>query len=427
MEFQQYYPTYNYENRDVVLKEFENSLAIANGQERLYSQLASVFLAALSFGGSSLFGMLNKKDAFYQYPMAYMIIIYAFILFISLSILTYFIELQKSIVINSRKVVTLRRILGLDYGTLQLTLPNWRIEGATNPFIIKLFPGWIKFRTVPLYVVLFFLNFIWFLTYDYFLAGYGLQNYWYVINILVSISIALYYRWKLLELHESISLLCIKFFAEVLSVKLERNFEYVIYRLKLSAFENTRLRIELPKLRTLLINIEDKDFYDHNGVDLCAICRAILSRCQCCRKHFGLLQSGASTITMQLCRTLFISDYSLKFRRKIIEILLALWFEKQFKKQEILDFYLASVRFDANVNGVAKAIKHFFPNKADYTVSYEEAFFLIERLSNITSTYNSYRVNSLYQRLSNKDKIDFNELIGIYKYMVFLGKLKKKI
>lgn len=147
LEFQQYYPTYKYQDRDVVLKEFEEAQRIASTQSRLYDQLANIFLAFITISIASLFK--SSDIANLTASKENLFIFYIFIISIALVILTHFIELHKTIVINSRKVITLRRILGIDYGSLQLTLPNWRIEGASNPFVIKVFQDGLVLEAAP--------------------------------------------------------------------------------------------------------------------------------------------------------------------------------------------------------------------------------------------------------------------------------------
>jgi penicillin-binding protein 1A len=54
-------------------------------------------------------------------------------------------------------------------------------------------------------------------------------------------------------------------------------------------------------------------------------------------------------------------------------------------KDEILEIYLASVRFDRGVNGLVSAIKHFFRANANERLSAAQCFFLVERISNVKS------------------------------------------
>ena len=107
--------------------------------------------------------------------------------------------------------------------------------------------------------------------------------------------------------------------------------------------------------------------------------------------------------------------------------MLAKWFESQFNKAEIIDFYLTSVRFERGVNGIISATKYFFPKKKDKSYTYEEAFFLIERLSNITSTYSEERIKSLLTRISTKDKINLIKLMSLYKEVEKNSLIKQKL
>ena len=67
--------------------------------------------------------------------------------------LKYFADRQRSILFATRKVIILRRMLGLTYGSMQLILPNWRIEGADQPLSVKLFPGWFTYVAYPFYIL----------------------------------------------------------------------------------------------------------------------------------------------------------------------------------------------------------------------------------------------------------------------------------
>ena len=82
-----------------------------------------------------------------------------------------------------------------------------------------------------------------------------------------------------------------------------------------------------------LIAIEDKNFFDHNGIDVQAIARVIVSRLKT-----GKFSQGASTITQQLVRHKFLSREK-TLERKILEITLALKTEKILSKEKILELY----------------------------------------------------------------------------------------
>ena len=217
----------------------------------------------------------------------------------------------------------------------------------------------------------------------------------------------------------------VRLISKIFRIKLVKHFEYVLYRLKLSVCENERLKYNVEKIKEMLIEIEDIRFYKHHGVDIKSLIRSFLSMFKFYRNKKGILKNGGSTITMQLCRTLFIPANQNVFLRKIIEIILTFWIESQFSKDEILDFYLVSVRFEKKINGIAAAKKYFFPELENHYFSYEESFFLVERLSNVTSSYRLERVDSILERITIKDKINKTELINLYKKMEDNKKIKK--
>ncbi len=114
-----------------------------------------------------------------------------------------------------------------------------------------------------------------------------------------------------------------------------------------------------PNMRNAILAIEDSRFYEHKGVDPVGVLRAGLDLI----RSRGQIRQGASTITMQLARNLFLSpDQS--FDRKFREALLALQIEKTFAKDEILELYLNQVYFGAGAYGVQAAANVYFNTKA---------------------------------------------------------------
>jgi len=400
--FQQYYPTYKFKDKQVVLIEFRNALDIATSQSKLYAQLTSLLVGVISV----LFILVFKSGGnhFYdEFINSYPFIISITSVLFGLFVLVYFMELQKTIILNMKKVVTLRRMLGLDYGRLQLTLPARRLEGASDPFAIKLFPGWLNIVSIPFWILLISINLAWFI-----LMKEAMYSKWYIGNLVILIIYTYVFRTRLNDLHETTFLHLVKALAKIIGVRLKDNFEYVIYRAKLAHFENIRLKFNFIILKKILISIEDKEFYNHCGINMRSLIRAIISQFAIFRKKWHLMRSGASTITMQLARTLFVVDYHKVLRRKIIEILLGLWLEKVFSKEEMLNYYLASVRFDKGIYGIASASKYFFETvrKKDFTE--EEALFLVERLSNMSSTYSQNRVDFLAKTLKDEGVAHIN-------------------
>ena len=127
---------------------------------------------------------------------------------------------------------------------------------------------------------------------------------------------------------------------------------------------------ELPlELIDALIATEDKNFYDHWGVDLPRFMRAMV------KNIFSLrLREGASTITQQLARNLYdlkgINETIFgKVTRKIREFITAVQIERNYTKQEILQMYLSVAYFGRSAYGMASAAQIYFgKDAADMTL-----------------------------------------------------------
>lgn len=103
-----------------------------------------------------------------------------------------------------------------------------------------------------------------------------------------------------------------------------------------------------------LIAVEDRRFYEHYGVDMDGIIRALLVNIQA-----DSIVQGGSTLTQQLVKnTLLDSEQSLG--RKIFEAFLALWIETQNSKEDILEIYLNTTYFGAGATGIKEAAKIYF-------------------------------------------------------------------
>ncbi|MEO0131955.1 MAG: PBP1A family penicillin-binding protein [candidate division WOR-3 bacterium] len=113
---------------------------------------------------------------------------------------------------------------------------------------------------------------------------------------------------------------------------------------------------EVPKyLKDALIVVEDKRFYSHRGIDFIRIFGALFYNL----RSLKLRAQGASTITQQLARAMFLS-YEKSLSRKFREILLALELEKNYSKDEILELYLNLVYFGNGFYGVEAAARGYF-------------------------------------------------------------------
>ena len=113
-----------------------------------------------------------------------------------------------------------------------------------------------------------------------------------------------------------------------------------------------------PVLRDALISIEDKDFYRHWGIDVWRILGAAYRDIE----SGGKVQ-GASTLTMQLARNLFLSP-DRSFHRKIEEVLLAIQIERRFTKQQIFTLYANQIFLGHGVYGFEAASEYYFGKPA---------------------------------------------------------------
>ena len=107
-------------------------------------------------------------------------------------------------------------------------------------------------------------------------------------------------------------------------------------------------------LKTALLTTEDRRFYEHSGVAVKGILRALI---QNLRK--GRFAQGASTLTQQLAKTLFLTPRK-TLLRKSREAVLSLQLERRYTKDEILTLYLNQIYFGSGAYGVASAARVYF-------------------------------------------------------------------
>ncbi len=139
-----------------------------------------------------------------------------------------------------------------------------------------------------------------------------------------------------------------------------------------------------PYLAQTIIAIEDRRFYQHSGIDLRGILRAGWRNTQA-----GATREGASTITQQLARLMFLTPER-TFRRKVQEAVLAVWLESQLKKEDILLRYLNTAYFGAGAYGVDAAARRYFGKKAGELSLAEDAMLagLVRAPSQLAPTRN---------------------------------------
>ncbi len=114
------------------------------------------------------------------------------------------------------------------------------------------------------------------------------------------------------------------------------------------------LKVIPEYLKKAIVATEDRNFYNHSGVDLKGIVRAIIKDIWA-----GKFVEGASTITQQLAKTLFLNPKK-TLVRKLKEAFLAFHLERRYTKDEILELYLNQVYFGSGAYGVESAARIFF-------------------------------------------------------------------
>jgi len=122
-----------------------------------------------------------------------------------------------------------------------------------------------------------------------------------------------------------------------------------------------------PHLPQAIMAIEDRRFRDHIGLDPLGLARAMWANVQA-----GRVVQGGSTITQQVAKNLFLTpDRTIK--RKVQELLLALWLESKFTKDEIMTVYLNRVYLGAGAYGVDAAARRYFNIPASKLSTYQSA------------------------------------------------------
>lgn len=159
-------------------------------------------------------------------------------------------------------------------------------------------------------------------------------------------------------------------------------------------YDKIELKDVPEDLKKALIATEDKNFYHHNGYDLFGIVRSSIQNV-IARQAV----QGASTLTQQLSRILFLSNER-TLTRKVKEIEIAARIEKTISKDKILEMYLNNVYLGAGAYGVSAASKIYFNKKLSQLTLPELA--LIAGLPQAPSVYNPYNSKDLAIKRRNQ-------------------------
>lgn len=131
-------------------------------------------------------------------------------------------------------------------------------------------------------------------------------------------------------------------------------------------FDENRTYVKIDKIAPVMVSalvaIEDRRFFQHEGVDLKGIGRALLGN-----TTSGETEQGASTLTMQLARRLFLTEER-TYARKVREAVLAYRIDRTYSKEKVLELYLNEVYFGGGAYGIDAAASMYFglnPNELE--------------------------------------------------------------
>ena len=153
-----------------------------------------------------------------------------------------------------------------------------------------------------------------------------------------------------------------------------------------------------PYMYQATVAIEDKNFYNHIGVDFSALIRATLSTLT------GHGVQGGSTLTQQLIKQVYFSDEAQSenrggLSRKIKELILSIELERMYSKDQIITMYLNQSPYGGRRNGVESAAKTYFGKSAkDLTLAESALLAAIPNNPGVLNPYNVYGNDMLIAR-----------------------------
>ena len=187
--------------------------------------------------------------------------------------------------------------------------------------------------------------------------------------------------------------------SETVNTYLDRNGE-VLW--KDTGNENYRLVVEGDEISEYMyqatVAIEDRNFYNHPGVDFGALIRATLSTLG------GHGVQGGSTLTQQLIKQVYFADEAASenrggLTRKIKELILAIELERMYSKEQILTMYLNQSPYGGRRNGVESAAQTYFGKSAkDLTLAESALLASIPNNPGVFNPYNEYGHEQLLWR-----------------------------
>jgi 1A family penicillin-binding protein len=179
-----------------------------------------------------------------------------------------------------------------------------------------------------------------------------------------------------------------------------------------------------PELKRAVLASEDSDFYFHHGINPKGVGRAIVTN-----YTTGGVSQGASTITMQLVKNLFLTRRR-EYTRKLAEVVLAIRLEQILSKDDILEMYLNQVYWGHNNYGVQTAARSYFNKSASQLTLAESAMMagLIqapEQYSPFTSMKNAkFQQEVVLRRMLTLGWISQKEYDTALKEEIKLGRIR---
>jgi penicillin-binding protein 1A len=159
-----------------------------------------------------------------------------------------------------------------------------------------------------------------------------------------------------------------------------------------------------PYVPKAFVAIEDRWFYYHFGFNPWGIVRSVAYNAT----HRGGPLRGGSTITQQLARNLFLTP-SQNYRRKVQELILAVWLEAKFSKKQILELYLNRVYFGAGAYGIEAASQRYFDKPASQLTLGEAAL-----LAGMMKGPSRYSPVAATDRAARRATIVLDEMVRIH-------------
>ena len=178
-------------------------------------------------------------------------------------------------------------------------------------------------------------------------------------------------------------------------------------------------------IKYAILAVEDKRFYDHQGVDYRRIAGAFIANVRA-----GNKEQGASTITMQYIRNVYFTPEK-TFRRKINEAVIAIQLERNYTKDKIFEMYLNTIYFGAGTYGIEKASQIYFGVSAKDLDLPQAA--LLAGIVKSPSIYNPFsslekatsRRNLVLKLMYEQKRINSEEYLNAISATIELNKIKQ--